>query len=139
MEAQGKRRIVDAHMHLYDSLENRYEHLEQPDGILEALIGDYSALPKRYRFEDYVPDLRNVEIDGVVWHEFIATDSVREVNGRSAFQFQWRLWDWCIFLLRTWSRGWMHIQSMQMWPRFGNTWDGMQAIRCAVWRSEGTC
>jgi predicted TIM-barrel fold metal-dependent hydrolase len=80
MEAQGKRRIVDAHMHLYDSLENRYEHLEQPDGILEALIRDYSALPKRYRFEDYVPDLRNVEIDGVVWHEFIATDSVREVK-----------------------------------------------------------
>jgi predicted TIM-barrel fold metal-dependent hydrolase len=46
MEAQGKRRIVDAHMHLYDSLENRYEHLEQPDGILEALIGDYSGAAK---------------------------------------------------------------------------------------------
>ena len=80
MEAQGKRRIVDAHMHLYDSLENRYEHLERPDVMLEALLGDYSALPKRYLFEDYVADLRDPEIDGIVWHEFIAVDSVREVK-----------------------------------------------------------
>lgn len=80
MEAQGKRRIVDAHMHLYDSLENRYEHLEHPDVMLEALLGDYSALPKRYLFEDYVADLRDAEIDGIVWHEFIAVDSVREVK-----------------------------------------------------------
>ena len=80
MEAQSKRRIVDAHMHLYDSQENRYEHIEKPDVMLEALIGDYSALPKRYLFEDYVADLRDVEIDGIVWHEFIANDSVREVN-----------------------------------------------------------
>src|ERR1700750_805359 len=80
MEAQGKRRIVDAHVHLYDTLENRYEHMEQPDVMLEALIGDYSALPKRYLFEDYAADLRAVELDGIVWHEFIAADSIREVN-----------------------------------------------------------
>jgi predicted TIM-barrel fold metal-dependent hydrolase len=80
MEAQGKRRIVDAHLHLYDSQENRYEHMEHPDVMLEALLGDYSALPKRYLFEDYVSDLRDVEIDGIVWHEFIAVDSVREVK-----------------------------------------------------------
>jgi len=80
MEAQSKRRIVDAHIHLYDSQENRYEHIEKPDVMLEALIGDYSALPKRYLFEDYVADLTDVKIDGIVWHEFIANDSVREVN-----------------------------------------------------------
>jgi predicted TIM-barrel fold metal-dependent hydrolase len=74
MEAQGKRRIIDAHMHLYDSQENRYEHMEHPDVMLQALVGDYSALPKRYSFEDYVVDLGDVEIDGIVWHEFIAAD-----------------------------------------------------------------
>jgi predicted TIM-barrel fold metal-dependent hydrolase len=80
MEAEGKRRIIDAHMHLYDSQENRYEHMEHPDVTLQALVGDYSALPKRYSFEDYVVDLADVEIDGIVWHEFIAADSVREAK-----------------------------------------------------------
>jgi predicted TIM-barrel fold metal-dependent hydrolase len=67
-------------MHLYDSQENGYEHMEHPDATLEALLGDYSALPKRYLYEDYVADLRDVEIDGIVWHEFIAADSIREAN-----------------------------------------------------------
>lgn len=80
MHAQGKRRIVDAHMHLYDSQENRYEHIEHVDTMLEALLGNYSALPKRYLFEDYVADLSDVAIDGIVWHEFIAIDPLREVK-----------------------------------------------------------
>jgi predicted TIM-barrel fold metal-dependent hydrolase len=67
-------------MHLYDSLENRYEHLEHPNVVLEALLGDYSALPERYLFGDYVADLKDVKIDGIVWHEFIAADSVHEAN-----------------------------------------------------------
>ena len=42
------RRVIDAHMHLYDNQENRYEHMEHPDATFEALVGDYSTLPKRY-------------------------------------------------------------------------------------------
>ena len=80
MPGQEKRGIVDAHLHLYDSKENRYEHLEHVDAMLEALVGDYSALPKRYLFEDYVADLNDVAIDGIVWHEFIAVDPLREVK-----------------------------------------------------------
>jgi predicted TIM-barrel fold metal-dependent hydrolase len=67
-------------MHLYDSRENRYEHMEHVDVMMEALLGDYSTLPQRYLFEDYAADLRDVEIDGFVWHEFMATDSMREAE-----------------------------------------------------------
>src|ERR1700749_2816040 len=74
------RRVVDAHMHLYDSRENQYAHLERTDAMFEALIGDYSKLPRRYLFEDYARDMRGWEIAGIVWHEFIAVDAVREVE-----------------------------------------------------------
>ena len=67
-------------MHLYDCRENRYAHLERTDAMFEALIGDYSTLPRRYLFEDYARDMGGWEIAGIVWHEFIAADAVREVQ-----------------------------------------------------------
>jgi predicted TIM-barrel fold metal-dependent hydrolase len=80
MQSPGKPRIVDAHVHLYDGGENRYEHLERVDAMFEALIGDYSTLPRRYMFEDYLGDESGLEIDGIVWHEFMAADPLREVE-----------------------------------------------------------
>lgn len=80
MDTNRKRRVVDAHMHLYDSSENRYVHMEHVDAMLEALLGDYAALPRRYLFAEYARDMAGWEIDGIVWHEFIAIDSVREVR-----------------------------------------------------------
>jgi len=80
MHALAKRRVVDAHMHLYDGEENRYEHLEQVDAMFEALIGDYSSLPRRYLFNEYVTAMSGLEIDGMVWHEFMSADAVREVE-----------------------------------------------------------
>jgi predicted TIM-barrel fold metal-dependent hydrolase len=67
-------------MHLYDSQQNRYEHMQRTDAMLKALLGDYSALPRRYLFEDYVADLSDVEIDGIAWHEFISVDPQREAE-----------------------------------------------------------
>jgi len=54
--------IVDAHVHLYDSRENRYEHLERVDAMFEALIGDYATLPRRYcvRRPSHVPGIPRV-------------------------------------------------------------------------------
>lgn len=48
MNTPAKPRVVDAHMHLYDNQENRYEHMEHVDAMLKALLGDYSTLPKRH-------------------------------------------------------------------------------------------
>ncbi|HEX6495055.1 MAG TPA: amidohydrolase family protein [Acidobacteriaceae bacterium] len=78
--AEGRRRVVDAHVHLYDSREMRYEHLERVDAMFEALIGDYSTLPRRYLLDDYLRDESGREIDGIVWHEFMSADPVREVE-----------------------------------------------------------
>jgi predicted TIM-barrel fold metal-dependent hydrolase len=80
MQAGGKLRVVDAHVHLYDGQENRYEHLEHVDAMFEALIGEYSALPRRYLLNDYLADESGLQIDGIVWHEFISTDRLREVE-----------------------------------------------------------
>ncbi len=80
MQFSGKPRIVDAHVHLFDAGENRYEHLERVDAMFEALIGDYSTLPRRYLLEDYLADESGLAIDGIVWHEFMAADPLREVE-----------------------------------------------------------
>jgi predicted TIM-barrel fold metal-dependent hydrolase len=80
MHASTKRHVVDTHVHLYDGGQNRYEHLERVDAMFEALIGDYSTLPRRYLFEDYLGDESGLEIDGIVWHEFMSADPLREVE-----------------------------------------------------------
>ena len=80
MQRSGKRRVVDAHIHLYDSRENIYPFLDQVDEMFEALIGDYSVLPRRYLFDDYLHDESGLDITGIVWHEFLSTDPVREVH-----------------------------------------------------------
>jgi predicted TIM-barrel fold metal-dependent hydrolase len=73
-------RIVDAHCHLYDSAQNRYPQLEQTDAMFEALIGDYSSLPRRHLLADYMAQAGNLEIAGLVWHEFMAEDPIQEVR-----------------------------------------------------------
>ena len=72
--------MIDAHVHLYDSREMRYEHLERVDAMFEALIGDYSTLPRSYLLDDYLRDESGCEIEGIVWHEFMSADPVREVD-----------------------------------------------------------
>lgn len=75
-----KLRIVDAHMHLYDHKQNRYEHLEHVDPTFQALIGDYSALPRRYLLDEYLADAASMEVTGILWHEFLSNNAVREVQ-----------------------------------------------------------
>ena len=80
MSSARKRRIVDAHLHLIDHTENHYEFLEHVDATFEALIGDYSALPRRYLLDDYLRDAGDLELAGLVWHEMLSSDPLREVQ-----------------------------------------------------------
>src|ERR1700744_619771 len=80
MTVAGKRKIVDVHHHLYDHRVNRHEFLESEDKMFRALVGDYSSLPRTYRFEDYLGDAAGVEVEGLVWNEFLSTDPVKEVR-----------------------------------------------------------
>jgi predicted TIM-barrel fold metal-dependent hydrolase len=75
----GRRRVVDAHLHFFDHVQNRHEFLEVEDKMFRALVGDYSSLPRKYSFADYVEDAPDVDIEGLVWHEFLSTDPVKEV------------------------------------------------------------
>jgi predicted TIM-barrel fold metal-dependent hydrolase len=74
-----KRKIIDAHVHFYDHLQNRHDFLETEDKMFRALVGDYSSLPRIYSFSDYQADLPDLEIEGLVWTEFLSTDPVKEM------------------------------------------------------------
>ncbi|MEO6828742.1 MAG: amidohydrolase family protein, partial [Acidobacteriaceae bacterium] len=79
MNEAKKRKIIDAHVHFYDHAQNRHEFLEIEDEMFRALIGDYSSLPRRYSFADYQADAPDLEIEGLVWTEFLSTDPVKEM------------------------------------------------------------
>jgi predicted TIM-barrel fold metal-dependent hydrolase len=79
MNSTQKLKVVDAHAHIYDSGENRHEFLENEDKMFRALIGDYSTLPRSYSVADYLEETKHLEIDGLVWTEFLSTDPIKEV------------------------------------------------------------
>ena len=74
------RRIVDAHVHLFDHTANRHEFLERRDETFATLIGDYAALPRTYLVDDYLRDSGSRRVEGIVWHEFLSEDPVREAQ-----------------------------------------------------------
>jgi predicted TIM-barrel fold metal-dependent hydrolase len=76
----GRRAIVDAHVHLFDHTANRHRQLERRDEMFEALVGDYSALPRTYLLDDYLRDSGSRRVEGIVWHEFLADDPVGEAR-----------------------------------------------------------
>ena len=84
MSPPQKRRIVDAHLHLYDHEANHYEFLETVDQTFVALVDDYSALPRKYLFDDYLAEATSLQIDGIVWNEFLASDPLREIQWAQA-------------------------------------------------------
>src|SRR5215468_8188676 len=73
-------KVFDAHVHLFDCEANSYAFLEREDPVFRALIGDYSALPRRYLLEDYRKASASYPVEGAVWYEFLAADPVREAR-----------------------------------------------------------
>ena len=72
--------IVDAHVHIYDSTVNVHRFLDQVDATMEALVGDYSTLPRRYLLDDYLKQTQACDVRGVVCHEYLSEDPVREMR-----------------------------------------------------------
>ena len=46
----------------------------------EALVGDYTALPRRYLPPQYFEEVSGFNVTKIVWAEFISTDPIREVR-----------------------------------------------------------
>jgi predicted TIM-barrel fold metal-dependent hydrolase len=73
------RAFVDSHAHLYDGRVIRYGIFERNDPNFEALVGDYSALPRSYLLDDYLHATLSRKVEGIVWHEFISDDPLKEM------------------------------------------------------------
>lgn len=72
--------IVDAHAHWYDGNANTHRFLDRKDEVYEALVGDYSVLPRSYLADAYRADSASCRVEGMVWHEYLSEDPAREVR-----------------------------------------------------------
>ena len=72
--------ILDCHQHFYDAGRLHYPVFAQRSAGFEALVGDYSALPRTYRPEDYARDSAGLNVVKTIWAEFISDDPVGEVR-----------------------------------------------------------
>jgi predicted TIM-barrel fold metal-dependent hydrolase len=72
--------IVDCHAHILDAQLHTYPIFRQRSPGFEALVGDYSPLPRRYLPEDYLKDANGLHVIKTVWAEFMSTDPISEVQ-----------------------------------------------------------
>ncbi len=68
--------IVDCHAHFLDAKLNTYPIFERRSPGFEALVGDYSSLPRRYLPEDYLKDANGLNVVQTIWAEFMSVDPV---------------------------------------------------------------
>lgn len=73
-------KIIDSHVHLYDYKANQHTFLEAFDPNYAAFVGDYSTMPRQYLVENYLKDSVGFQVDGVIWHEFLSTDPIKEAK-----------------------------------------------------------
>lgn len=79
--AFSRRAIVDAHVHFYDASQNKHGFLEKNDPTYEALVeGYFSRSPRTYLLDSYLKDSASCQVEGVVWHEYLSDDAVRETR-----------------------------------------------------------
>ena len=76
--------IIDCHQHYYDSHALSFAVFNEASPGFTALVGDYAALPRVYRPEDYARDTRDLNVVGSVWVEFISGSPLDEVRWAAA-------------------------------------------------------
>lgn len=72
--------ILDCHQHFFDAKRFRYPVFETRSVGFEALVGDYSTLPRVYLPQDYARDTEGLNVVQTVWAEFISGDPAGEVR-----------------------------------------------------------
>lgn len=76
----GSPAILDCHQHFFDARRFRYPVFQTRSAGFEALVGDYSTLPRVYLPEDYARDTEKLNVTQTVWAEFISDDPGGEVR-----------------------------------------------------------
>jgi len=72
--------IIDCHLHFLDAQSHGYPVFQQGSAGFEAIVGDYSALPRRYLPKDYLNDIHGFNVVKTVWAEFLSDSPVEEVS-----------------------------------------------------------
>src|SRR5262245_58123788 len=72
--------ILDCHQHFYDAGRFRYPVFEARSAGFEALVGDYSALPRVYLPTDYARDTEGLNSVQSVCAEFMSGDPAGEIR-----------------------------------------------------------
>src|SRR5262245_61095565 len=72
--------ILDCHQHFFDAPRFRYPVFETRSAGFEALVGDYSALPRVYLPSDYARDTEGLNIVKTVCAEFMSDDPGKEIR-----------------------------------------------------------
>lgn len=72
--------ILDCHQHFFEARRFRYPVFEMRSGAFEALVGDYSTLPRLYLPDDYARDTEGLNVVQTMWAEFISDDPGGEVQ-----------------------------------------------------------
>jgi predicted TIM-barrel fold metal-dependent hydrolase len=83
--------IVDCHAHFVDAELFTYPIFQRRSPGFEALVGDYSALPRRYLPADYLNDANGLNVVKTIWAEFMSTDPAREVRWANTLSHGGRL------------------------------------------------
>jgi len=65
---------------LFDTAANTHAFLEREDPTFRYIIGDYSALPRRYLTDDYLTASASCRVEGIVWYEFLTANPVEEAR-----------------------------------------------------------
>jgi predicted TIM-barrel fold metal-dependent hydrolase len=80
--------IVDCHVHFVDVQVHSYPIFQQRSAALESLVGDYSALPRRYLPEDYLKEVGGFKVVKTIWAEFMSDDPVGEASWAQALSHE---------------------------------------------------
>ena len=72
--------IIDCHQHFFDARCLRYPVFAQRSAGFEALVGDYSALPRVYLPADYERDAGALNVVKSVWADFISDNPMTEAG-----------------------------------------------------------
>jgi predicted TIM-barrel fold metal-dependent hydrolase len=77
---QSGEAIIDCHVHFVNVHAHSYQLFKERSASFEALVGDYSALPRRYLPDDYLKDASGFNVVKTVWAEFLSDDPLAEVR-----------------------------------------------------------
>ena len=72
--------MIDCHVHFIDASRFCFPIFRQRSAAFEALVGDYSALQRRYLPADYLADAAGLDVEGTISAEFMSSTPLEELR-----------------------------------------------------------